>query len=413
MRNLRLKLQGLDQHSRSTYMKSIRDVISRDYVSTFAQLNRISPNTKGQLPVVSLPALALPLEGTDPSPAQKYVMQLHGITEKSNFLKRLVSSNQAKPRLVPPLLQLLKVDTTGYSALLCAGLGYLAQGRSWLSIAEAVANTAVAFASTQTDEDGEQNSNPDGNEAFFFAAFVSRMKVDGTAASRNSAYHWLQQHRSLLGRAYAIHKSWAETETGRRPISKKMSDRESGITLSDLVHIRYASEELATNVFGHLIDRLEVADLKLMDGPPIKCLEAAKNITEKWRALESLDLLPQYQADFMFIGSQLTASIIQAWLCVLGDDEMMPLRHGLDADYEWITEWVTSPTVTKISAPGSTLVRVLVEIFNARTGNPNKSSQAIEHLDQMQFATLDDLRSPFLKRLLTQPETSVFTIFHT
>lgn len=413
MRNLRLKLQGLDQHSRSTYMKSIRDVISRDYVSTFAQLNLISPNTKGQLPVVSLPALALPLEGIDPSPAQKYVMRLHGIAENTNFIKRLFSPNQPKPRLAPPLSELLKVDTTGYSALLCAGLGYLAQGRSWLSIAEAVANTAVAFVSTQTDEDGEQNSYPDGNEAFFLAAFVSRMKVDGAAVSRNIAYHWMQQHRSLMARAYAIHKSWEKTEIGRRPISKKMPDCENDITLSDLVGIRYASEELAANVFGHLIDRLEVAELKLMDSPPMKCLKAAKNITEKWRALESLDLLPQYQADFMFIGSQLTASIIQAWLCVLGDDEMTFRQYKLDANNEWIAEWVNSPTVTGISAPGSTLVRVLVEIFNARTGNPNKPSQALEHLDQMQFAVLDEQRVPFLKRLLTQPEVSISTIFHT
>ena len=59
MRNLWIKLGGLNRYDKGVYLRSVRGAISRDYVSTFAQLNVISPIGRGQLPGVSLPALEI------------------------------------------------------------------------------------------------------------------------------------------------------------------------------------------------------------------------------------------------------------------------------------------------------------------------------------------------------------------
>lgn len=245
MRNLRMKLGGLDQYSRRVYLRSIREAIARNFASTFAGLNIGLFNNKGQLPTVGLPALALPLEEQDPSSAQQFIMQLHGDWNETD----------SKPRLIPPVSKLIEVDPTGYSALLCIGLGYLAQGRSSLRLAEAVGNTAVAFATTDIGKDDEDNSYPEGNEALYFAAFVSGMQVDGSAAMRGHARDWLQRHRSLMNRAFAILEKWGLTEIGRRRVAMPAKDQASDTTLAQLIGIRYEAEVLAADVFGNLIDR--------------------------------------------------------------------------------------------------------------------------------------------------------------
>jgi len=409
MRNLRMELGGLDQHSRSVYLRSMRDAISRDFASTFAGLNIGLFNKKGQLLTVGLPALALPLEEQDPSPAQQFVMQLHGDSNETDPLVVRVRRTSLNPRLIPPVSKLIQADPTGYSALLCIGLGYLAQGRSSLRLAEAVANTAVAFATTDIGKDGEDDSYPQGNEALYFAAFVSRMQVDGSAAMRSHAHDWLQRHRTLLRDALAILEEWGKTDIGQRRVATSTSQA-NDTTLAQLVQIRYKAEQLAADVFGHLIDRLEITDSKLLVKPPIECLVVAKDLARQWSALNKLDLQPQYRADVTFVGAQLVAATIQAWLCVLADD---PDGHIKDHE-KWITKWVNDEALSN-AAPGSMLVRVLIEIFNSRTrgGKPRKRDlmEAKRYLSQMQFSSLDELRGPLFKRLLDEPETPVSTLF--
>ncbi len=320
---------------------------------------------------------------------------------------RRTSSN---PRLIPPVAKLIKADPTGYSALLCIGLGYLAQGWSSLRLAEAVGNTAVAFATTDIGKDGEDDSYPQGNEALYFAAFVSRMQVDGSAAMRSHAHDWLQRHRTLLSRALAILEEWGLTDIGRRRVAIPTKRQANDTTLAQLVRVRYEAEVLAADVFGHLIDRLEITDSKLLVKPPVECLVVVKDLARQWSALNKLDLQPQYRADVTFIGAQLVAAAIQAWLCVLADD---PDGHIKDHE-KWITEWVNAEALSN-AAPGSMLVRVLIEIFNSRTwgGKPRKRDlmEAKRHLSQMQFSSLDELRGPLFKRLLDDPETPVSILF--
>lgn len=417
MRNLRIKLGGLDQHSRGIYLKGMRDAISRDFVSTFDGLNKSLPNAKGQLPSVSLPALALPLEASDPSPAQLFVMQLHGESGKTRMSLGSLRRPSSKRRSIPLVSKLIKSDRSGYSALLCIGLGYLAQGQDSLRLAEAVANTAVAFVSTSVGGDGEEDSYPEGNEALYFAAFVSRMQVSGSATMRSQANDWLLRHRTLLNRALAILERWKISDIGRRPVATPKWSQRSRATLGQLVHLRYEAECLAADAFGHLIDRLEIADPKLVVKSPIECMVVAKGLAMRWDELNNLDLQPQYRADVAFVGAQLVAAIIQAWLCVLADSAATPneeLDRNVKFHESWISEWINSKTFRN-AAPGSMLVRVLIEIFNLRTRGvrPQRAQmrEAERQLNQMQFAALDELRGPLFGRLLAHPETSVSVLF--
>lgn len=414
MRNLRLKIEALSADDRQQYLKSIRDVISRDFVATFAQLNTIPVSRKGQLPSVSLPALALPIEEKDPSPAQIFVMDLHSkaalVTRALKAPRKSISSD----KFIPVVVDLLKADPTGYSALLCSGLGYLAQGRGWISIAEAVANTAVAFAMTHANEEDEIKLYPEGNEALYFAAFVSRMQVDGSALKREQARIWFDRHKSYMELALKIVDDWTLTEIGMRRIEKEKRGHRlaSSINLAQLVRIRYEAEIFAANTFAHLMDRLHVAQPTLLDISPLRTLEITKSLASRWLELSNLEVKSHYTADVSFIGTQLLASAIQSWLCALADG---PTNKELEDCETWISELAASQAILD-AAPGSNLVNVLIAIFNLRTSHSKikvRKSRRVEiHLGEMQFAALDEQRCPLFGRLIEGSTLPVSAIFH-
>ncbi|MBU0498529.1 MAG: hypothetical protein KJ558_01875 [Gammaproteobacteria bacterium] len=393
LRSLRMSLDGQGLASRSAYLRAVRDAISRDFVATFSQINQIPPNKRGRLPQVSLPALTLPMSDVDPSPAQSYVMQLHN------------NSSGTSP-LPLPISDLLRADKTGYSALLCAGLGYLAQGQNLLPLAESAASTAVVFATTCSDDESHFDQYPEGNEACYLAAFVSRMQVDGSAVVRHDAEDWLQRHRALMCCAIDILGKWDKSEIGLRSVvaNHDISD----VTLADLVRIRYEAEQLAANVFGHLIDRMDQVDIQLLpDQTPVECFDFARDIVNRLDRLSPFKLKPQYVAEVAFVNAQLLASIVQLWLCICSDNKIS--TEALSEYEGWITAWLRQQP-GKTLAPGSMLVRVLIEIFRLRTAknywqqSEDKRIKLISQLDNMDFACLDKLRRPLFKKMLSVGE---------
>lgn len=418
MRSLRMKLIGFDSSERTSYIRTLRDVISRDFVLTFAQLNRIPRQQRGTLPTVSLPALQLPVEGQDLSAAQDYVIQLHDQSEDSVSRGRGGQGSWPHSKPAPRIEKILESDPTGYSALLCSGLGYLAQGRDWLPLAEAVANTAVAFTSTDVGGECANDTYLAGNEALYLAAFVSRMKVDGSAAMRERALAWQMRHESLLRRATDILECWGQAELGGLPITKQAPGKADGTTLSELVRMRYNAEQLGAEVFSQLIDRLEVGEPKIAKQTPLETLKAAKRLADRWAKVASSELESQYRVDVTFVGVQLSASIIQAWLCLLVDQPAEPVHppgSELRRQEAWIKRLTTSPIINQL-IEGSMLVRVLVAVFLARTRhaalNKKDLHNAKRHLEHMEFATLDRLRAPLFRRLLSDPTISAVELFH-
>lgn len=418
MRSLRMKLNGLESLERTSYMRALRDAISRDFVLTFAQLNQIPHQRRGKLPAVSLPTLQLPSEGEDPSSAQTYVMRLHDQWEDATERGRGSPLRQPYAELSSHIRRILEFDSTGFNALLCSGLGYLAQGRDWLPLAEAVASTAVAFTSTNVARDCEEGAYPMGHEAFYLAAFVSRMKVDGAAPVRERAATWQTRHNSLMQEAFSLLDSWQDTELGARRIANEASEKTESASLSELVRLRYDAEQVGGMVFCQMIDRIDVEEPKLATQSPLDTLEEAKRLAKQWSAIARLELVPQYRVDVSFVGAQLCASIMQAWLCLLADrgaETMLVADAELRRHEAWIRRLVASPAVGNLRG-SSMLVRVLTAIFLARTGhtklNTKDSTIAERDLQQMEFATLDQLRGPLFMRLLSDPTIPAAKLFH-
>lgn len=413
MRRLRIQLNEQMPDNRHQYLRPVRDAIQRDYVVTFDQLNRVSGTSGGSLLVVSLPALALPDADREVSAAQRFVMDLHGDTSGS-LMVRAIDLMRPGKRGPPGLSELLRADSTGYSALLCSGLGYLAKGRQYLPLARAVSDTAVAFA-TLDDRNAADNTYPEGNEAHYFAAFVSRMQVAGSRESRPQAREWKQRHAALVKEAVTRLDAWREhrgsSDMARRPVAKVDTERHP--TLAELVGYRYRAEALMGAVFCHLIDLLMPSDDRFDVVHPQQTSNDFQALASEWNGWRRFEPRPHYRADVKFIDAQITAGSIQAWLCSMATQAPdSPSAPESAAALRWLVAR-TLLTVVPSDHDTSPLIELLVAIVTSRSAGavptPSRTEQIRRNAAGIRFAYLDDLRVPFFVRVLEKPHDQILS----
>ena len=377
------------------YVRTVGSVVSSEYIRTFVDINALQPPYEhGRLPMVSLPWLTLPLGDQTQSAADRFVAQIH--------------SNET-PVPPPSIDEIVADDPTGYTACTCAALCYLSMGKGWLKSAEMVVNTASRMALIAADTAGSDSDVyiPEGNEALYLSAFISRMRLDPDPAHRIAALHWRDTHRQTMTRARERFKTW----TMLRPtVAQKQAD---GLDCSkaQLVIWRYDAEDVARDVFSLMLDVCSPVE----EGP--KVFEStvdslATRLHDLGEICTRLDAVSGDNNESRFIRAQLLVSLLQTWICVsisLGIDAALAKTIAVRL------ETLVHRPPTEMRSVHSALLENLIFIFERHTPKRAQTKgigRRNAPPDYAVFAEFDKLRSKVIRALrrLT-PGASMSDIF--
>ena len=417
LKNLQSKLTS-DGFDRRRYLEVVRDVINKHYLTTWLQINQIGTQRAGHLPIANFPALSLPLAGTAISTAEKFVVQLHAppeprastgsVSSRIRGVWRGTSKRDKQPfSFLTSIPNILKEDPDGYSAMLCAALGYIAQGNTWLEAAAALANTAVTFAlAEETNNDSAPNPQyPEGNEALYLSAFISRMLVDAAPGSHRHAQDWFTKHMELMTKAEERLALWRERnrELADRKLLKAENSKptESADSIGDMIGLRYDAERHAGSVFAMLIDRLNPSSEPLWNHAALDLAYKTLATLERWMSIPLDRVEPVYRPDVQFTGAQLAVAAFQAWICAkeqLQSDKAVDGIGSLDPIERRLEVWANK---CMKPLPQSKLLIILAEIFAIHALKLRKGCFHVMDADfeKLLFARLDTLRTCYLHQL--------------
>lgn len=379
------------------YIRVVGNVISAQFIRTYLQVNRLERQASSKLPMISLPWLTLPLAEQKESAAERFVTRIHD--------NQPVSKGASSQTIgVAELNQMLRDDPTGYTPLVCAALGYLAMGREWLKSAETVANTAARTALIAIDGERDDGYVPEGNEALYLSAFISRMRVHPGTEHRGKAIDWQNHHRMTMKLA------WARCETWESQQGTASTQLLSGLDCSkaDLVRLRYKVEETAREAFCMLIDLLAPSNehRPLWDGNTRDIVDKLSSIHAICPPQTSSSRTHVESNEIAFIRAQLIVALIQCWLCVRIQSE----RQSSEADSQKADnlDALVADSLTKTTTRDSALLVGLSAIYLKHTRRKQKAWTRSGVAQRpppryTEFAAIDVLRVPFLSRLAELP----------
>lgn len=396
LKHLRNRIQSDPDYPK--VVRAIGNAISSRFIDTYVQLNAVARPDKERLPAINLPWLSMPHPAHARSPAEDWVDALHAEVHGSLKGKKIEATRF-------DVAKLLDSDPTGYSATLCAALGYLAMGKWALGSAENAANTAARNALISPDELAPDSYTPEGNEALYLSAFVSRMRVRPDAVYRRAAFEWRDAHIGLMAKARERMARWNTNHSAitSRPVAN------SGCTLAELVYWRYDIEDAARDVYCLMVDGFA----------PTKKLSAVEELAAIPQGSlysgcfdELVGRLAKVQAGLSKIGSgkahsevgfaqaQLLATAIQCWLCERLHLELAKQRKKPPSELERLVKRILESV--RSSTDGSQLLKLLIAMFDRhrvdqRSLQSTVTSPRIQATDPMnKFAEIDIIRDKIL-----------------
>lgn len=368
-------------------VQSVGHAIASRFIQTYVQVNRLDVPRSGVLPTVSLPWVSLPLPGVVVSPAEKFVIGLHKSTNAAASSDDYFGWKEVD--------QLVKSDSTGYTAGLCAALGYLAMGKQYLQSAEMAANTALRMALASNEPTPGGDYVPEGNEALYLSAFVSRMRVSPKLADRVAALEWRDTHRRVMEVARERCDRWVLDW----PAIASVDASGSGKTRAELAALRYDVEDAARDVFCMLIDLLVARPDGADTSKKMWVREAKTFVSELAAVLERLSSPPDEvhtSAELAFVRAQLTVVLIQFWIVV----RAKPMKDDDSASARSL-EALIIKAQTLVPSNDSQLLIWLSALFAKHGGSEHRSGQApMPRLRVSPFASMDEFRFPFFERVL-------------
>lgn len=392
-RSLRLLRSRLESNADSyqRMLRNIGNVISTEFITTFLQLNTLVSKRRNQLPSANLPWLDLPLSTYDQSPADVWMKNIH-VGEEQIF----------------PLDELNESDETGYSATVCAALGYLAMGRKSLRSAEHAANTAARNATIGVNQQTDGLYIPEGNEALYLSAFVSRMQVAPELRHRRVAIFWRENHAAVIAKAKLRLSAWAE----RYPHLADRRPNIGGVSSIQKLIVKYDVEDVARVVFCMLIDCLGSSSVH-PGGPPASLGDVEPLWSAKREPLQGLlarlaATLETMESDFQstpggFLRTQIAMVFIQTWICFQISEELL---HGDSTNNIEIENAIARLLIKPSQSVGTSLMlRALADIFwrYSKAGSSKFGTRSLRiNLipASAEFAGIDKVRLPFLNTLL-------------
>ena len=372
----------------SRLLRVVGNVVSTEFIRTYVQVNRLEQPHYRQLPMISLPWLTLPLAGQTQSAAEQFVERIHlGVHDDTTGTLTLG---------VAELNQMIGDDPTGYTPCLCAALGYLAMGYDWLQSAENVANTAARTALIAPLASVAGSYVPEGNEALYLAAFVSRMRVQPQAIHRFAAIHWRDSHRSTIQLARERCDKW---EREQASVAYQTVNHNLQCTRASLVRLRYDVEDAAREAFCLLIDLLEPAEGERVFKRDAAAL--AKTLSSVDQQCPRLtDASATVESEVAFIRAQLLVVQIQCWLSFrlmaesTGESDTASAADDLDQ--------LIRASASEFPKNDSALVQGLIAVYRRHSiigRGTTTSARTKRPMKYTQFAEIDSLRIPFLERL--------------
>lgn len=400
LRQLRTRIQSDSEYPK--IVRAIGNAVSSRFIDTYVQLNAVAQPVKGKLPAINLPWLSLPHPAHSRSPADEWVELLHADVHVSHQAKNAAATFD--------IVKLLRSDPTGYSATVCAALGYLAMGKGVLGSAENAANTAARNAligsdAIASDAIASGDYVPEGNEALYLSAFISRMRVKPDQRHRRSAFEWRDAHIALMDKAGERLAQW---ELNQPAITKRALPN-SDCTLAELVYLRYDIERAAREVYCLLIDGFsptsssEISDN--LAALPLGSLYVG-NFSDLVKRLGSVqDGLSKMSrgsgpSEVGFAKAQLLATAIQCWLCERLHLELVDQRPKSPTELERLVEKILKGVRSNYDE--SMLLRLLISVFNRhcvsqqRTQNNTETSRPHSVITMNKFAEIDSLRDGIL-----------------
>lgn len=409
LNQLRLLLRDDSHFDQAAYISAVREGIGGYFYNAFVSINELGIATKAALPVASLPSLCLPIkEQKEHSAADRFFVELHNDVHTAHTASGVWGflTSRVNPRSTPikepdMALKLLgevrKQDKSGYSAMLCAAVAYIAKGKSWLGAADTMASTATMLALGRVGE-----RLPQGNEALYLKAFLMRMRFDPVKQAVQQLY---SHHERLMDAADTTLKQWCseEPELANEPIFLDSSE----VSRYDLLVLRYQAERSAGLLFSVMpctFDSNEFAiDLPNKERL-IKLTVDARTALIKCLAFSKNRPREIHQPAHAFVLAQVWAMAIQAWFTV----HLIQNRDPQILDFSTIAEaqnLLASDISSSIDAlmqatPESGLVRVLAEVFSVVQRKKERGVFGVTEQDfnHVSFALIDQYRMPLLKK---------------
>lgn len=420
-----------ERFNRGALQDSVRHFIAYRFTDTFVKLTELSPAPSPRLSPVSMPALDLQhspaalllVEGirlsvATPEPPTSVWQRIWGRSAPKFEVQQQFGGEKFE--------RTLEEDSTGYSAMLCAAIGYISRGAGWVNAAQTMTSTAVMLAA------GRQHISdyPQGNEALYLRTFLSRVTFDprekrpGGATTEprmlvDTIAIWLRHQMGTLSGAFEAAGQWSkwnrEAAEDTTPI---------GQTRYELIVFRYEVEKTASEVFGLLwsillLDDEERSNAKVDMNQATVLFARICDLLAQWMrcrdkgqvngiGIQSPALMAHYYKMAAFIESQLWAASLQCWLCVRfrPAGRQVQQRVGLDSALEEriaSSEAILSKHFAsyrgKESDDSGHVVKLTAETFavakmNARKGECNMDARLF---DKVHFCAIDELRFPFFK----------------
>ncbi len=384
------------------YVRAVRNTIAHDFVQTYLLVNQLPENAgNDQLSMISLPSLSLPFLKDQVSAAERYIEYLHSSSPSENIHQN-------------DLLKLISIDDpTGYTLMLCASLGHLRQGRDWRKAAETLANSAAILALNMPEDIGAkiepgQNYRAEGNEALYLCAFVSRMTVFPAKAGTHSVEIWRAKHRQTLCDARERVQLWQKHHP---EVVAHSCSRSAHISREDLVSMRYASEDLAREVFCWLMDILcnpefganaQIPQMHLGTDQIGALLQSLQEQVHEARQIAShCDQLAE-SPELCFILGQLFVAAAQAWISGCCTQHLVGYVQ-VDQLAVVEQELILIEKLLPFAANESALIRGLRRIVHKHAVSIETKGSMEDKQDEIKlprFAEIDAVRIPLLNYLI-------------
>ena len=385
------------------YLRTVRDVIARAFVQTYVQVNHLARSTSDCLSAINLPWLALPIRVGDESAAERYIQKIHDGQRAANRVKVAVPDAQIGTYFE----RIFADDSTGYTGMLCAALGYLAKGKEWIKAAETLANSAVVTAvEAPRPARSVETYMPEGNESLYLSAFISRMCVNPSVEYRDAARVWRNKHTAQMVAANERRQRWMND---RPSVANVASVGIPSLPRWRLVEMRYMAELIALEVFCWLIDILAPTDERLLTCDPENLLFriglAIEQVTDH-------EFVSSKSPELAFVRAQLVVASIQAWCCARASSNVFD--READANPSLVLERYISRLIFVSDVACSELVVGLCGIFErhatVRVDRRVVAQRSASQFSYRNFAAIDALRVPFFERLSRLARGSHFSL---
>ena len=432
--SLRAFWEEIELHSSfssNVLRETVRRYIANRFVHTFHVLTELTPEDAHTLCHVSIPVLDL-----QHCPATlRLLNDIRNSVEdrnnenKTDLLARLgfgnffrslnLKSGAGKSHALRGFDEVLRDDPSGYSSMLCAALGYVVQGRGWLNAAQTMASTAVVFALGRNSGD-----YPQGNEALYLRAFLSRLTFDprkrlelvANQTVEGVVLQWLNSQCSTLASARDELEMWREKE----PEAARALIPGADCTRYDLIQLRYLVEELANRLFAiewQILLNSDTAGASVslpgMGASLMRLVEEAVDcIRQHHQKLansneirhENPHLASHYRHTVQFVSSQLWAIVLQGWLLLRFRlaEEQETRGAEWEKQFNAIEEFMATELLSfRASMPAVTgkVIHLTMETFAiAKLGKkPGEWGLDKTSFDEVRIAAIDDVRFGFFK----------------